>query len=316
MAKILKKALAITASAAIASSVITVPAVANAMSTATYNDGTLTVNADKAYEDATVYVAAYNADGTLQGVSMKSVSLTEGKNTISDINAGEGNRIFIWSGQTPIVVSVDEAPEETEEPDNVKVIKSWKFDFGSTEDVADGFTAVTADVNYTLNTAGEDQYGFIGTNENDYKLNGGRMDGFDQQEGQVITLSNGGGTGLNDAIGSTGADAFGNAGDKFYPVRFALKAQDEQYFRVKAYVTTFDSTKDATASLYTERKHPLYTEKTIKAGETEVTEFTVRTTPIYYEKSDPKGYIKDELVNIALLGDNTELGALKIDQIV
>ncbi|MGM9937983.1 MAG: hypothetical protein ACI38A_11625, partial [Candidatus Ornithomonoglobus sp.] len=95
----------------------------------------------------------------------------------------------------------------------------------------------------------------------------------------------------------------------------ALKVADETYYRVKATVTTLDSTKPATASLYTERKHPLYTEKEIPAGETVTTTFTVRVTPVYYQKSDPQGAIADGMVNVAVLGENTALAALEIDQI-
>ncbi|MBR0365465.1 MAG: hypothetical protein IJH94_01520 [Clostridia bacterium] len=329
MMKILKRAQAYALSAAVAATMITVPMVASAAaSTAAYANGTLTVTADKAYESATVYVAKYKDNKALDSVSVTPITLAEGENTINDITADEGDKVFVWTDQTPItdVLTVEAAvPTETptvapteaatDEPEELNIINSWKFDFGSAEDVADGYTAVTADVNYTLNTAGDAQYGFIGTNEKDYKLNGGRVDGFIQQEGQTIELTAGGGTGLNDAIGSTGADQYGNAGDKFYPVRFALKTGDEKYFRVKAHVTTLDPTKDAEASLYTERKHPLYTYKTIKAGETEVTEFTVRTTPIYYEKSDPKGAAADGMVNVCVLGENTALVALEIYEI-
>ena len=194
-------------------------------------------------------------------------------------------------------------------------LKSWKFDFGSSDNAAEsGYTLVTPDVNYVNNTSGDDQYGFLGIDENSYKL-GGRLDGFDQQEGQIIKLEAGGGTGLNDGIGSVDEDEYGNAGDKYYPVRFALKVEDERYYKVKATVTTLDPEKDAKASLYTERKHPLYTEKTIKAGETETTEFTIRTTPIYYEKSEPKGQIADEMVNVCVLGENTALAALEIQEV-
>lgn len=324
MSKILKTTFAVVLSASVAAATITVPAVANAAdSSASYVNGVLNVVVDRAYSDAAAYVAKYNEDGTLKTVSLKSVSLAEGENIINNISVDEGDKIMVWdNNNAPIVsavtVSAPEATEEpsaTEEPEVLNIIRSWKFDFGSGNDVAEGYTAVTADVNYTLNTDGEYQYGFIGTNPRDHKLAGGRIDGFIQQEGQVIELASGGGTGLNDAIGSVGEDIYGNAGDKFYPVRFALNVGDEKYFRVKAYVTTLDSEKKATASLYTERKHPLYTEKTINAGETEVTEFTVRTTPVYYEKSDPKGAIADGMVNVCVLGENAALAALEIYEI-
>ncbi len=190
------------------------------------------------------------------------------------------------------------------------VLQSWKFDFGSADDVAEGYTAVTADRDYMVTG----DYGFLGLTEDDYKV-GNRYDGFGLQEGQKITLAAGGGTGLADGIGSVGEDIYGNAGDKYYPTRFAMKVEEETYYRIKATVTTLDPTKDATASLYTERKHPIYTEKTIAAGESVTSEFTIRVTPIYYEKSEPKGIIADGMVNVAVLGENTALAALEIEQI-
>lgn len=200
------------------------------------------------------------------------------------------------------------------------VLNEWKFEFGGDGATPDtGCIFVTPDTNFVTNT-GDYQYGFLGTGEDDYKLTN-RYDGWTTQKGQVIELGTGadgmgigvvgaGGTGEN-----AGADIFGNKADKYYPTRFALKVEDDTYYRIKAVVTTLDPTKDATASLYTERKHPIYTEKTIKAGETETTEFSVRVTPIYYEKSDPKGTIKDEMVTVGVLGENSALVSLEIQQV-
>lgn len=340
MNRIFKKSLAVMSSAAIMASMITVPAItASAANSASYSGGKLNVTSDKTV-NADVYVASYNSDNTLKEVKKTSVALTAGENSV-ELAAEEGDKILVWDEKnTPIAGAVTvEAEKPSAEPtappttdptappsedptatpseaptadpdDDVKVIKSWKFDMGTAEEAAEGWTAVTTDMNYTLNNAGEDQFGFIGNNENDYKLPGGRIDGFVQQKGQVIEL-----TAANGAIGSTGADKYGNAGDKYYPTRFALKVSDDTYYRVKATVTTLDSSKPATASLYTERKHPLYTDKTIAAGESITTEFRVRVTPIYYEKSDPKGTIKDEIVNVAVLGENTALASVEIDQI-
>ena len=296
------------------------------------SDTTATVTTDKA---GVAVVASYDASGRLAGA--KATAAPVGTTTVE---VKTGDKVMLWNGlgaeaNAPIVDAVTvEAPAPTEMPtdaptdapteapttapdvttaptdDPGNVLKSWKFDMGTAEEAADGYTAVTTDMNYTLNKVGDEQYGFIGTNENDYKLAGGRIDGFNQQQGQVIEL-----TAANGAIGSTGADNFGNAGDKYYPVRFAMKVPDDTYYRVKATVTTLDPSKPATASLYTERKHPLYTEKTIAAGESLTTEFTVRVTPIYYEKSDPKGTAKDEVVNVALLGENTALASVEIEQL-
>lgn len=197
------------------------------------------------------------------------------------------------------------------------VVKEWKFDFGSADDVMEGYTAVTADRNYV--TAKD--YGFLGIDEEGYKL-ANSIDGFGNQKGQIIELGAGGGTGLNDGIGVIGAggtgenegkDIYGNQGDKYYPLRFALKVEDEQFFRVKATVTTLDTTKDANVSIYTARKHPIIKNTTVAAGETKTVEFSVRTTPIYYKGISRA--IADEMVNVCVLGENSALASLEIQQV-
>ena len=194
------------------------------------------------------------------------------------------------------------------------VTKEWKFDFGAEGATPEaGFTLVTPDTYYNHSDASS-EYGFLGINENDYKL-GDRYDGFGTQQGQVIELKAGGGTGASDAIGSTGADVYENAGDVYYPTRFALRAEDDHYYRVRATVTTLDPSKDAEISLYTERKHPLFTDTKVAAGTTKTVEFSVRPTPIYYQKSNPTGVIADGMVNVAVLGTNSALASLEIQEV-
>lgn len=190
------------------------------------------------------------------------------------------------------------------------VEKEWKFDFGSADDIAEGYIGVTPDTNYVTNG----EYGFLGIDEESYKL-GNRLDGFGSQKGQIIQLQAGGLAGLNDAVGSVGEDLYGNAGDIYYPTRFALKADDETYYRVRATVTTLDASKDAEISLYTERKHPIFTDTTVKAGETKTVEFSVRPTPIYYEKSEPKGKIEDGMVNVCVVGENSAIASIEIQKV-
>ena len=193
-----------------------------------------------------------------------------------------------------------------------EALNMWKFEFGAADTATqDGYLRVTPDM-HIINRENRN-YGFIGTNAKDYRLHGGRIDGFIQSEGQVIDLVAGEG-----GIGSRGITdksvTHFNSGD-YYPVRFALKVPDETYYKVKATVTTLDSGKGAVASLYTERKHPIFTKKEIGPGEMVTAEFTVRTTPVYYEKSDPKGLVSDNYVNVCLLGENAALATLEIEQI-
>lgn len=188
----------------------------------------------------------------------------------------------------------------------------WRFDFGAKGTTAEnGYELVTPDM-HVINNENRD-WGFIGTNEKDYRLNGGRIDGFIQQKGQVIDL-----VATENGIGSVGIKdkmiTDFNSGD-YYPVRFALKVPDETYYRVKVWVTTLDETAGATASLYTERKHPIFTKKELAAGEVAEAEFTIRVTPVYYEKSDPKGLIEDGYVNVCLLGENAALAKVEIEQL-
>ena len=222
-----------------------------------------------------------------------------------------------------IVLPMSASADTTPIFDGDTVLKEWKFDFGAegaTPD--DGYTLVTPDTSFVTNKVNGEQYGFLGIGEEDYKLSE-RYDGWFTQKGQIIELA-AGGTSENDAVGVVGAggegeyagkDIFGNKADIYYPTRFALKVPDETYYRVKATVTTLDPTKDATVSLYTERKHPLYTAKTIEAGTTYTETFSVRVTPIYYQKSDPQGVIADEMLTVGVLGENSALVSVEIQQV-
>lgn len=230
-----------------------------------------------------------------------------------------------------IVLPVTASAETTPIFEGDTVLKEWKFDFGAEGSTPkDGYTLVTPDTSFVENKTADGQFGFLGIGEEDYKLTD-RYDGWKTQKGQKIELA-AGGTAENTAVGvvgaggkekaegsdqevSNGKDIFDNQADIYYPTRFALKVADDTYYRIRATVTTLDPSKDATASLYTERKHPLYTEKTVSAGETLTTDFTVRVTPIYYEKSTPTGSIKDEMVTVGVLGENTALVSVEIQQV-
>ena len=65
------------------------------------------------------------------------------------------------------------------------VIKEWKFDFGAANTAPEeGFTLVTPDMNFVSNTSGEDQYGFLGIGEEDYKVTD-RYDGWSTQKARA-----------------------------------------------------------------------------------------------------------------------------------
>ncbi len=330
MNKMFKSLIGAAISCAIAATSIVIPVSAGAETTPSVGGDTseklaVNISGSKATVTAaealntTLIMAQYDESGALSGVSTKALTFAEAGSQTVDVTPG--SKLMFWDSLNKMdamteTYTVPEGTSPIFEGDTVE--QSWNFVFGAEGTTAsDTEIVVTPTTNYVTNK----EYGFLGIDDEAYKL-GNRLDGFGNQKGQVIELGVGGAN--NDAIGVTGAggtgenagkDIFGNQADKYYPTRFALAAEDEAYYRVRATVTTLDSTKDANASLYTERKHPIYTDKVIKAGETKTVEFSVRPTPIYYEKSDPKGAIADGMVNICVLGENTAFQSIEIEKV-
>ncbi|MCX7715656.1 MAG: hypothetical protein N2171_08020, partial [Clostridia bacterium] len=179
---------------------------------------------------------------------------------------------------------------------------SWKFDFGSADDVADGYIAVPADTNQI--TTGT--YGFLGIDGYGSKLSD-RLDSFSMTGSQKIELTNGrtnaSSAPYNDSVGSTVAN---------YPTRFALKVNNGTYYRVTATVGGVDPSKAANVTLFSEKRHPIISQKVIPAGETYTVNFSVDVETVYYEKSSPVGNYVDDLLNVVVVGDNSALVSLEI----
>lgn len=192
------------------------------------------------------------------------------------------------------------------------VIQEWKFDFGTAENVMDGYTPVTPDRNVIISK----DYGFIG-NDGMGSYVSNRYDSFNYKPNQTMKLA-AGGSGETDGIGivkdETAVFPEFTTGD-YFPVSFGLYVDNGSYYRVRATVTTLDPAKDAVASLYSERRHPVFNKETIKAGETKTVEFSVDVESIYFEKSLPKGVFVDDMLNIELLGDNAALSSLVIQKV-
>ena len=128
------------------------------------------------------------------------------------------------------------------------VINEWKFDFGSGENVNEGYTPVTPDRNVITSK----DYGFIGNDGNGHLVST-RYDSFDYQEGQTMNLV-AGGTKENDAIGiEAQGDPQSEQRDyttgEYYPVSFGMYVEPGSYYRVRATITTLDPEKPAKASL-------------------------------------------------------------------
>ena len=183
------------------------------------------------------------------------------------------------------------------------VLKEWKFSFGT--EAKDGFTQVAADTNVVKTH----DYGFIGNDES-VTTSMEKYDSFKYKAGMVVKLK--------ESANGVGIEKDDNApspefttGD-YFPVSFGLYVTNNTYYRVHAEVTTLDSTKSATASLYYERRHPVMHKKEIAAGQTASVDFSVDVETINFKN---EGNFVDDMLNIALLGDNAALSSLTIQQI-
>ena len=124
----------------------------------------------------------------------------------------------------------------------------------------------------------------LGTDEKAYEV-GTHIDGIDTQEGQVVVVN----SGKKNTVTSATDDFLGAVGgapikgepaiEGDYPIRFSIDAENDHYYKVKVYVTGLNQTKDAVATVFSERRHPIITEEKIAAGETKEVEFTATTCP-------------------------------------
>lgn len=194
------------------------------------------------------------------------------------------------------------------------VLNTWKFDFGSADNVEDGYYAVTPETHYNSNIVDGLQFGLFGTNKQDYKLEA-YVDGIDQQEGQVIVLKEG----SREVVNSASDDFIGNdetANYKVpgvYPVRFSMKGTNDSYYRVTVELTTLDQTKDAVATVTSERRRAIILEETIAAGETKTVEFTATLQNNYYK--GPAITYQDNVLNVVAMGENLAVSQIIVNEV-
>jgi lysophospholipase L1-like esterase len=194
------------------------------------------------------------------------------------------------------------------------VLNEWKFDFGSADNVMDGYIAVTPDKNVITSKGTDEPYGFIGNDGNGSKVTP-KYDSFEYKEGQTMKLVTGG-DGENDGIGieKNEEETYPQyTTGEYFPVSFGLYVDNGSYYRVRATITTLDPTKDAEASLYYERRHPTVHKQKINAGETLTVDFSADVEKVNFKNDG--GNFNDDMLNISLLGENSALSSLIIQQI-
>lgn len=205
----------------------------------------------------------------------------------------------------------------------LEIGESVKFDFGST--AAEGCIGVDASKDYF---GGEDEasgltYGFLGLGADGYSKLSLKNDSFEMVKDQQITLYNGGAANpanvaddnvyAYQSVTAPGSNISYDMGDGIVPVRFAMKAEGHSYYRVKATVGCADTSKPATVSIFNEKRHPVVTDMSIGKGDTYTVEFTANVMDVYY-KND-KAVYADDMLNIAVVGENAGLAAIEITRL-
>lgn len=196
--------------------------------------------------------------------------------------------------------------------------KTWKFDFGGVgQTTPEGYYSVTPETEFNGNTVDGLQFGLYGQNENDYKLKN-YEDGVKAKQGQYYNYAaqGDGAAATDDRIG-IGELPEGQI-DGLYPIRFAMAAENNSYYRVKVYVTTLDNAKSATGvNVYSERRHPIVTNKTIAAGETQIVEFTATVQSVLVKDRANGGTVtyNDNKLNVMAVGENAAVSAIEVEKI-
>ncbi len=293
----LKKMLCAALSAAMTAGMVVLPTTASAEYgvTMSYSDGVLSINSDKE-QTATVLSAKYS-NGILIGATVGSVSLNEGVNEVS-MGVEDGSKILLWNklqGMIPIAEPITA---------DFSTSYSMKYDFGSTDNVADGYTAVSADTKYTSELG----YGFIGI-ENGFTEDP-RTDGWTMTQGYDLELVNGKNDNVITAADDWVATTTRIEKEQNYisPIRFGVKVENNTYYKVKINLKRADEGKEARVNLFTEKRHQHLLNESIPVGG------MTYETSVYVHNNWSKNTqnYEDKMLNIVAEGDNVAISAIEI----
>lgn len=182
---------------------------------------------------------------------------------------------------------------------------SWKFDFGSTDNVADGYIGVSATDQYNANKG----YGLLGL-EDGYAVD--RLaDSYEMTQGYDLVLENGARDTVlaadDDFVACTYDETVGNTG-MVSPVRFAMKSPESTYYNVKIKLQRADVSKEARVTLTTERRHQHLLDYPIPA---EGLEYECNVY-VHNWQDKKEGEKHDTMLNIAALGENVAISSIEV----
>ncbi len=181
---------------------------------------------------------------------------------------------------------------------------SWKFDFGASDAVADDYIGVSADTKYSATTG----YGFLGL-ENGFALDS-REDGWTMTQGYDLVLENGKKDTVTTADDDWVATTTRTEKDQDYnsPIRFSMKVTANTYYTVKVHLVRANAEEEAIASLFTEKRHQHFVNKSIPE------DGLTYEASVYVHNNWSKNtseYVDTQL-SIAAAGDNVAISSIEI----
>lgn len=294
-----KKWMSAALAAAVISAGAVVPSFAEAAASMSYKNGTLTITSDAAYDGAKIFVASYNDDNTLKNVAMLEQNINSGENNVS-LAAAENDRIMLWKGtesdMDPIcdAITVGKAVSEN----------AVLYDFGSADNVADGYIGVDAAAEYSAAVG----YGFLGL-KNGYALDT-KMDGWTMTQGFDLVLANGADSTVANADDDYVATTYDAENDIVSPIRFAAASESNTYYKVKINLRRADKTQEAKVNLFTEKRHQhLIDEPIPEAG-------LQYECSVYVHNNWSKSTYEyvDKMLNIVAEGKNVAISSIEIEK--
>ncbi len=178
------------------------------------------------------------------------------------------------------------------------------YNFGS-QDVA-GTITVPAELEYSADTG----YGFLGLSDG-YLLDS-RIDGWVMTQGYDLVLENGSNDTAGDVSDSWVATTKNESTSIISPIRFAVKAETNSYYRVRINLRRADLLKEANVNLFTEKRHQQLVNEPIPAEGISY----VCTVHVHNNWSKNTGEYVDNMLNIVAEGENvaiTSVGVEKLD---
>ncbi len=207
----------------------------------------------------------------------------------------------------PLSASADDENTIVPIVDGDTVLNEWKFDFGAAENAAEGYTAVSADTQYS-NSLG---YGFLGL-ENGFAQDS-RDDGWTMTQGYDLVLENGAketvSTADDDWVATT--TRIEKEQDYTSPIRFAMKSEENTYYRVRIHLNRNDAAEEAKVSLFTEKRHQQLLDEPIPA------EGLVYECSVYVHNNWSKNTYEyvDTMLNIVATGENVAISSIEVQEV-